>query len=74
MTTFLHGTENIYFQKLFSSRSKNINKNPGHFFLDFILFFNIAVEKFRKKNNLVKLDILKEIFLSPEYPDFGSKF
>ena len=47
MTTFLHGTENIYFQKLFS-RSKNRNKNPGHFFLDFILFFNIAVEKFRK--------------------------
>ena len=35
--------------------------------------FNIAVEKFNKKN-LVKLELSKEIFLSPEYPDFGSKF
>ena len=45
---FLHGTENI--KKIISSRSKIRNKNPGHAFLDFILFFNIAVEKFGKKS------------------------
>ena len=28
------------------SRSKSRSKNPGHIFLDLILFFNIAVEKF----------------------------
>ena len=44
---FLHGTENI--KKLFSLRSNIRNKNPGHVFSDFILFFNIAVEKFGKK-------------------------
>ena len=38
------------------SRSKIRNKNPGHVFLGFILFFNIAVEKFGKKQNLVKLE------------------
>ena len=39
---FLHGTEN---KKIYIfSRSKN----PGHVFLDFILFFNSAVEKFDK--------------------------
>ena len=31
------------------SISKIRNKNPGHVFLDFILFFNIAVEKLGKK-------------------------
>ena len=31
------------------SRSKMRNKNPGHVFLGFILFFNIAVEKFGRK-------------------------
>ena len=69
-TVFLHGTEN---NKIIFSRSRNRNKNPGHVFLDFILFFNIAVEKFGKKTNLVKLELLKEIFLTPEYPDFGAK-
>ena len=43
---FLHGTEN---KKILFSRSKTRNKNPGHIFLDFILFFNIAVEKLGKK-------------------------
>ena len=38
---FMHGTENI--------RSKIRNKKRGHVFLDFVLFFNIAVEKFGKK-------------------------
>ena len=32
-------------QKIVFSRSKIRNKNPRHVFLDFILFFNIAVEK-----------------------------
>ena len=32
-------------QKTFSI-SKIRNKNPGHVFLDFVLFFNIAMEKF----------------------------
>ena len=36
-------------KKIIFSRSKIRNKNPGHVFLDFILFFNIAVEKFGKK-------------------------
>ena len=46
MTTFFcmaQKTQNIF------SRSKSKNKNPGHVFLDFILFFNIAVEKFGEK-------------------------
>ena len=68
---FMHGTENI--KKLFSRDLKLETKNAGTFFLDFILFFNIAVEKLGKKSNLVKLELSKEIFLSPEYPDFGSK-
>ena len=47
MTAFLHRTENT---KNIFSRSKSRNKNPGHvFFLNFILLFNIAVEKFGKK-------------------------
>ena len=41
-------------------------KNPGHVILNFILSFNIAVEK----ENLFKLELTKEIFLSPEYPNF----
>ena len=36
-------------KKIIYSRYKIRNKNPGHVFLDFILFFNIAVEKFGKK-------------------------
>ena len=35
---FLRGIENI--KKNIFSRSKTRNKNPGHVFLDFILFFN----------------------------------
>ena len=42
---FMHGTENI---KKFFSRSKIRNKKRGHAFLDFILFFIIAVEKLGK--------------------------
>ena len=49
-------------------------KIPDNFFLDFLLFFNIAVENFCKKINLVKLELSKQIFLGPEYIDFGSKF
>ena len=36
-------------EKIIFSRSEIRNKNPGHIFLDFILFFNIAVAKFGKK-------------------------
>ena len=36
-------------KKIIHSRSKIRNKNPGHVILDFILFLNIAVEKFGKK-------------------------
>ena len=36
-------------QKIIYSRSKIRSENPGPFFLDFILFFNLAVEKFDKK-------------------------
>ena len=64
MTAFFHGTENI--KKLFSQDLELETKIRGKFFLDFILFFNIAVEKFGKKNKLVKLELSKEIFLSPE--------
>ena len=35
-------------KKVIFSRSKIRNKNPGQVFSDFILFFNIAVEKFGK--------------------------
>ena len=44
---FMHGTENI--KKTIFSRSKIRNKKRRHVFLDFILFFNITVEKFGKK-------------------------
>ena len=44
---FMHGIENI--QKTIFSRFKIRNKKRGQVFLDFILFFNIAVEKFGKK-------------------------
>ena len=36
-------------KKIIFSRSKVINKNPRHFFVDFILFFKVAVEKFGEK-------------------------
>ena len=36
-------------KKIIFSRSKTRNKNSGHIFLDFILFFDITVEKFGKK-------------------------
>ena len=36
-------------QKIIFPKSKSRNKNPEHVFVDFILFFNIAVEKFGKK-------------------------
>ena len=36
-------------KKTIFSRSKIRNKKRGHVFLDFILFFNIAVEKFGTK-------------------------
>ena len=36
-------------KKIIFSRSESRNKNTGHVFLDFMLFFNIAVEKFGKK-------------------------
>ena len=44
---FMHGTENI--KKTIFSKSKIRNTKRGHVFLDFILFFNIAVERFGKK-------------------------
>ena len=44
---FMHCTENI--KKTIFSRSKIRNKKREHVFLDFILSFNIAVEKFGKK-------------------------
>ena len=47
MTAFLHGTGNI--KKSFSQDLKLETKILGPLFLDFILFFNIAVEKFGKK-------------------------
>ena len=47
MTAFLHGTENT--KKLFTQNLKLEMKIPGTFFLDFILFFNMAMEKFGKK-------------------------
>ena len=36
------------------SRSKIRNKNPGHVFLNFVLFFNIAMEKFDLKVGALK--------------------
>ena len=62
-------------KKIIFSKSKSRNKIPGHFLLGFILLFYNAVEKFwKKKKDLIELELSKEIFLSPEYPDFGSKF
>ena len=36
------------------SRSKIRNKNPGHVFLNFVLFFSIAMEKFDLKVGALK--------------------
>ena len=36
-------------KKIIFSRSKTRNKNLGHVFLNFVLLFNITVEKFGKK-------------------------
>ena len=47
MTAFLHDIESI--KKIIFSRSKIRNKNPMKVFLDFILLFNITMEKFGKK-------------------------
>ena len=47
MTAFSHGTENT--KKLFTQGLKLEKKMSGTLFLDFILSFNIAVEKFCKK-------------------------
>ena len=44
---FMHGTENI--TKTIFSKSRIRNKKRRQIFLDFILFFNIAVEKLGKK-------------------------
>ena len=59
---FMHGTENI--KKLFTQDLIR-NKNPDQVFLDFILFLDLI---------LLRLELSKEIFLSPEYLDFGFKF
>ena len=55
---FLQGTEN----KNIFSRSKIRNKNPRHVFLDFILLFNIAVEKFGRKMILQSWSSRKRFF------------
>ena len=64
----MHGIENKKNYFLSEIRSKK----RGHLFLDFILLFNIAVEKFGKKVIWSSWSSRKR-FLSPEYPDFGSK-
>ena len=51
---FLRSTEKIkkviyYLCTILKSKSKIRSKNPGHTFLDFILFFTIAAEKFGPK-------------------------
>ena len=63
-------------KKIIYSRSKIRNKNPGHVFLDFILLYCSLISQWKKsvENNLVMLELLKEMFLSTEYPDSGSKF
>ena len=61
-------------EKNIFSRSKIRNKKPTQIFLDFILFFNIAVETFGKKIIWSSLELSKKIFLSTEYSDFASKF
>ena len=47
-------------------RSESRNKNLGHFFKFFSCSL-ILLWKNSEKNNLVKMELLKEIFLSPEY-------
>ena len=39
------------YKKVIFSRSKIRKKNPVDVFLDFVLFFNIGVEKFGKKSS-----------------------
>ena len=67
-----HSTEN---KKIIFSRSKIRIKNPGHVFLDFILFFNIAVEKFgKKKREKVNVGALERDFSKLRISRFWSKF
>ena len=61
-------------QKIFSQDLKVETKIPGTFFFKFYIALSYGNGKIREKNNLVKLELSKEIFLSPEYPDFGSRF
>ena len=49
MTVFFFFAWHRKHKKNIFSRSEIRNKNPGHIFLDFILFFNIVVGKFGKK-------------------------
>ena len=54
--------------KIIYSRSKIRNKNPGLVF--WILYCSLISQwKNLAKNNLVKLELPKEISLSPEYPN-----
>ena len=68
---FLHGTENI--KKNFSQDLKLETQISSTFFR-FYIALKYHSGKTRQKNNLVKLELSKEIFLSQEYPDFGPKF
>ena len=60
-------------KKLFSQDLKLETKIPGTF-LKILYCSLISQWKDSIKNNLVKLELSEEILLSPEYPDFGSKF
>ena len=57
-------------KKMFSQDLKVGTKIMGTFFK--ILYCSLISQG--KKNDLVMLELSKEIFPSPEYPDFGSKF
>ena len=60
-------------KKLFSQDLKLETKIPGTFFK--ILYCSLISQwKDLIKNDLVKLELSKDNFLSPEYPAFGSKF
>ena len=68
---FLHGTENI---KIFFSQDLKLETQISSTFFRFYIALKYHSGKTRQKNNLVKLELSKEIFLSQEYPDFGPKF
>ena len=50
------------------------SQKPQALFLDFMLFFNIAVQRFGKKNKLVKFELPKRFIEAQNIPISGPNY